>query len=53
VNPITQDNAAIEGLEYISDLLCRYKVIEEAYLERYKQPRSTLGQRYLINPKSN
>ena len=44
LNPVTQDDDAMEGLGYVSELLLRCKVIEDTYLKS-----SIQGQRYLIN----
>ena len=49
LNPVTQDDDAMEGLGYISDLLVRCKVIEDTYLEIYTLTPSISGQRYFIN----
>lgn len=49
LNPVTQDEAALEGLGYISDLLVRCKVREDIYLEEYRSAHSIPDQRYLIN----
>ncbi len=42
LNPITQDEEAIEGLEYITEFLVRCKVTEDAFLTS-----SATDQRYL------
>ena len=44
LNPVTQDDDAMAGLEYISALLLRCKVIEDTYLKP-----STQHQRYIID----
>lgn len=44
VNPVTQDDNAMEGLGYISELLLRCKVIEITYRKS-----SIKDQRYLAN----
>jgi hypothetical protein len=34
VNPTTQEDAAIEGVTYISELLVRYAVMEEVFIKK-------------------
>jgi len=48
LNPVIQEEAALEGLGYISDLLVRCKVREDIYLEEYISAHSIPDQRYLI-----
>jgi hypothetical protein len=49
LNPTTQDEDAVEGLGYISDLLIRRKVITDTYLETCTPASAIPVQRYLIN----
>jgi hypothetical protein len=49
LNPITQDEDAVEGLGYISDLLIRRKVIADTYLETCILASTIPVQRYLIS----
>ena len=51
LNPVKQTDDAEEGLNYIADLLVRYRLVEEAYSEEIKE--NTKGyfiQRLTFNP---
>ena len=37
LNPVKQTDDAEEGLNYIADLLVRYRLVEEAYSEEIKK----------------
>jgi hypothetical protein len=49
LNPTTQDNDAMEGLGYISDLLIRCKVTEVAYLGTDTVAPPVTSQRYTMS----